>query len=69
VKLILSNIMKNVIKTVVFAAIILVAKTSMAQINIGGQVATKIVTHAVLPNVTAAAATQKVVSQAVNATT
>src|ERR1700733_4149084 len=61
--------MKNVIKTLAFATLIFTATTSMAQLNIGAQTATKIVTHAVLPTVTAATTTQKIVSQATNVTT
>src|SRR6185312_9457933 len=60
--------MKNVIKTLFLVGAICASETSIAQVNIGGQTATKIVTHAVVPSVTPAATTQKIVSQATNVT-
>src|SRR5580704_17160273 len=55
--------MKNVFKSIFFAVVFFSAKTSMSQLNIGAQTATKIITQAVLPVVNAAT-TQKVISQA-----
>jgi hypothetical protein len=57
--------MKNVIKILSFAVVCFAAKVSVAQVNVGAQTVTKIVTQTILPTVNAAT-TQKVINQATN---